>query len=59
MAGVPADFSKRKPSIFDNELTYRSSMLPLGTYRNDDGTESAGWAWPGMITEPANAMYRY
>ena len=40
------------------ELTYRSTMLPLGSYRNADGTESPGFAWPAMITEPINALSR-
>lgn len=42
----------------DRELTYRAAMLPMGTYRNDDGSESVGWAWPGMINEPYNAFQR-
>jgi len=38
--------------------TYRASMLPIGTYANPDGTESLGWAVPGMIQEPLNALTR-
>ena len=38
--------------------TYRMSMLPFGTYANPDGTESLGWAMPGMIQEPINALMR-
>lgn len=38
--------------------TYRASMLPMGTYKNPDGSERLGFAWPGMITEPINALSR-
>lgn len=41
-----------------DELTYRSSMLPIGAYRAQDGHEYPGLAWPGMITEPINALSR-
>lgn len=40
------------------EPTYRATMLPIGTYANPDGTESLGWAMPGMIQEPINALMR-
>lgn len=40
------------------EPTYRMSMLPFGTYANPDGTESLGFAVPGMIQEPINALMR-
>jgi hypothetical protein len=39
--------------------TYRMSMLPFGTYPNADGSgEHLGFAVPGMISEPANALMR-
>jgi len=39
--------------------TYRMSMLPFGTYPNEDGSgEHLGFAVPGMIQEPINAMMR-
>lgn len=39
----------------DRELTYRSYMLPLGTYRNKDGSQSAGLAWPQMLLDAKDA----
>jgi hypothetical protein len=37
--------------------TYRMSMLPFGTYPNDNGQgEHLGFAVPGMIQEPINAL---
>lgn len=41
-----------------SEPTYRMSMLPFGTYRNQDGTESLGFALPAMIHEPMMAVER-
>lgn len=39
--------------------TYRMSMLPFGTYPNEDGQgEHLGLAVPGMIQEPVNALMR-
>lgn len=38
------------------ELTYRSSMLPIGTYRGDDGRERAGLAWPQLAMDAVDAM---
>ena len=41
------------------EPTYRMSMLPFGTYPNEDGQgEHLGFAMPGMIEEPINALSR-
>lgn len=49
-------------SLFDegdpSDPTYRSAMMPVGSYKNPDGSESLGFAWPGMITEPINALSR-
>lgn len=48
--------------LFDDgdpsDPTYRSAMMPVGTYKNPDGSERLGFAWPGMITEPINALSR-
>ena len=41
--------------FYDQPLTYRSSMLPLGTYQNEDGTESAGFAWPELFRSAGEA----
>jgi hypothetical protein len=39
------------------EPTYRMSMLPFGTYPNENGQgEHLGLAVPGMIQEPVNAL---
>ena len=41
------------------EPSYRMSMLPFGTYPNEDGAgEHLGFAVPGMIQEPINALSR-
>ncbi len=56
MAGVPR--GPKQPSIYDNDPTYRMSMLPFGTYADDSGQDHLGFALPGMITEPINAMNR-
>lgn len=41
------------------EPTYRMSMLPFGTYPNENGQgEHLGLAVPGMIQEPVNALMR-
>lgn len=45
-------------AVDDRPLTFRGAIAPLGTYANPDGTEEAGLAWPGMITEPLNALQR-
>ena len=34
------------------------SMLPVGTYANEDGSESLGLALPGMLHEPLQALGR-
>lgn len=40
----------------DDDLTYRSSMLPIGTYRASDGRERAGLAWPQLAMDAVDAM---
>lgn len=42
------------------DLTYRNPLFPLGIYENEEGPNghSLGMAWPGMITEPLNALQR-
>lgn len=45
-------------AVYDRPLTFRGAIAPLGTYQNPDGTEDVGFAWPGMITEPLNALQR-
>lgn len=46
-----------KPETADP--TYRMSMLPFATYPNADGSgEHLGFAVPGMIQEPMNALMR-
>lgn len=45
-------------AVDDRPLTFRGAIAPLGTYANPDGTEEVGLAWPGMITEPLNALQR-
>lgn len=43
----------------DGDPTYRMSMLPFGTYANPDGNgEHFGFAVPGAIQEPLNALAR-
>ncbi|WP_339083863.1 hypothetical protein [Hyphomicrobium sp. ghe19] len=43
----------------ESDPTYRMSMLPFGTYPNADGQgEHLGFAMPGMIQEPINALMR-
>ena len=43
----------------DSELTYRMSLLPFGTYSNPDGgNDTLGFAVPGAIQEPVNALMR-
>jgi hypothetical protein len=42
----------------NDEPTYRMSMLPVGTYANEDGSESLGLALPGMLHEPLQALGR-
>lgn len=41
--------------FYERPLASRSSMLPIGTYDNGDGTESAGWAWPQMALDAVEA----
>lgn len=48
----------QRRAVDDRPLTFRGAIAPLGTYANPDGTEEAGLAWPGMITEPLNALQR-
>lgn len=40
----------------NDDLTYRSSMLPIGTYRGSDGRERAGLAWPQLALDAVDAM---
>jgi hypothetical protein len=43
----------------DDDPTFRSSMLPFATYANPDGSgEHFGFAVPGAIQEPVNALMR-
>lgn len=43
----------------DSELTYRMSLLPFGTYSNPNGgNDTLGFAVPGFIEEPLNALTR-
>ena len=44
-------------SYNDWDLVHRGSMIPWGVYEKD-GKTSAGFAWPGMITEPLEAGNR-
>lgn len=46
------------PQTEDSNLTYRMSMLPLGAYSGQDGQQRLGFAVPGMISEPVNALVR-
>lgn len=39
------------------DLIHRNAMTPAGVYQKGDDT-AYGWAVPGMISEPANALYR-
>lgn len=39
------------------DLIHRNAMTPAGVYQKGDET-AYGWAVPGMISEPANALYR-
>ncbi len=42
-------------SLYNRPLAHRSSLLPIGTYDNGDGTESAGLAWPELFTSAKEA----
>jgi hypothetical protein len=43
----------------DSDPTYRMSMLPFGTYADPQGGgEHLGFAVPGMVQEPINALSR-
>ena len=53
-----ADLLRGNHPDYNSDPTYRASMLPVGTYANPDGTESIGFAWPGMIHEPLEAIGR-
>lgn len=57
MAGLWKKFNPAN-DLYDQPLAYRGTIAPFGTYTNPDGSESAGFAWPGMITEPLNALQR-
>lgn len=55
--------AERRNSLLDfftsdtsDDLTYRSSMLPIGTYRGDDGRERAGLAWPQLALDAVDAI---
>ena len=37
------------------DLIHRNAMTPAGVYQKGDET-SYGWAWPSMVTEPAQAI---
>lgn len=37
------------------ELIHRNTMTPAGVYQKGDET-AYGWAWPSMVTEPAQAI---
>lgn len=37
------------------DLIYRNTMTPAGVYQRGDET-AYGWAWPSMVTEPAQAI---
>ncbi len=39
------------------DLIHRNTMTPAGVYQKGDET-SYGWAWPSMVTEPAQAIAR-
>lgn len=42
-----------------SDPSYRMSMLPFGTYPNENGSgEHLGFAVPGMVQEPMNALMR-
>lgn len=45
-------------AVDDRPLAFRSTLAPFGTYANPDGSESVGFAWPGAVTEPLNALQR-
>lgn len=57
MSGIWKKFNPAN-DLYDQPLAYRGTIAPFGTYTNPDGSESAGFAWPGMITEPLNALQR-
>jgi hypothetical protein len=57
MSGISKKFNPAN-DLYDQPLAYRGTIAPFGTYTNPDGSESAGFAWPGMITEPLNALQR-
>ena len=46
---------KLRNSLYDLPLMSRGMGLPLGTYQNQDGSESAGFAWPGFLTDAYDA----
>ena len=37
------------------DLIHRNAMTPAGVYQKGDET-AYGWAWPGMVSEPVNAL---
>ena len=39
------------------DLIHRNTMTPAGVYQKGDET-AYGWAWPSMVTEPAQAIAR-
>lgn len=64
--GADASWESMTPdeqkSWVDNGLNALSGMTQnpdvRPSTRTPDGTEGPGWAWPGMITEPLNALQR-
>jgi len=57
-SGIPPKKKGEKAPETGAQPTYRMSMLPFATYANPDGTESLGFAVPGMIKEPFDALQR-
>lgn len=51
-APVPAPYEDPYASW---DLIHRNAMTPAGVYQKGDET-AYGWAWPGMVTEPAQAI---
>jgi hypothetical protein len=46
MSGIWKKFNPAN-DLYDQPLAYRGTIAPFGTYTNPDGSESAGFAWPG------------